>query len=383
MVFRDSGPDEDCLYLNVWSPVMAKKQAPLPVMVWIYGGGYAAGASSEPRQDGEVLAKKGVVVVNMNYRLNVFGFLAHPALAKETPHNSSGNYGLLDQVAALEWVQKNIKAFGGNPENVTIFGESAGSFSVSGLMASPLATDLFSRAIGESGAFFGSALGLKPQSEAQLAGTRFAASVGASSLEELRAKPAADLMQAALKGDPEGFSACIDGLFFLQDFTAIYAAGKQAHVPLLAGWNADEGSYQWSKPSNRRARFQAMALSAIQRGNGSKCSGPPALRPSTATNSTMPHLLLLRTVPITLPKSSLSLRRSLRRSCLGVPKIGSSLTSCLLTGRISPKPVIPTARACRIGLPMPAGPLIKSCTCRATRTLHRRRTARATNCSTP
>ena len=223
MRIRDAGPSEDCLYLNVWSPVMAKKQAPFAVMVWIYGGGYAAGATSEPRQDGEMLARKGVVVVSMNYRLNVFGFLAHPGLAKETPHGTSGNYGLLDQVAALQWVQKNIRAFGGDPANVTIFGESAGSFSVSGLMASPLSKGLFEKAIGESGAFFGRSLALKPQSEAQLAGTRFAASVGASSLEELRAKPAADLLQAVLKGDnPEAFSACVDGVFFPEDFGAVF-----------------------------------------------------------------------------------------------------------------------------------------------------------------
>jgi len=245
MVFRDNGPSEDCLYLNVWSPVPeGKTHSLLPVMVWIYGGGYAAGASSEPRQDGEVLAKKGVVVVSFNYRLNVFGFLAHPGLAKETGRTGSGNYGLLDQVAALQWVQKNAKAFGGDPANVTIFGESAGAFSVSGLMASPLAKGLFHKAIGESGAFFGSSLAVKSAADAQLAGEKFASSVGASSIDELRAKPAADLLQATLK-DPEGLSAAVDGLFFPEDPTAIYKAGKQAHVPLLAGWNADEGSAEW------------------------------------------------------------------------------------------------------------------------------------------
>jgi para-nitrobenzyl esterase len=145
----------------VWTPATSAK-ARLPVMVWIYGGGFAAGAASEPRQDGENLARKGVVVVSMNYRLNVFGFFAHAELAKESGHDSSGNYGLLDQVAALEWVHKNIAGFGGDPANVTIFGESAGSFSVSALMASPLAQGLFQRAIGESGAFFGTVLNLKP-----------------------------------------------------------------------------------------------------------------------------------------------------------------------------------------------------------------------------
>jgi len=142
MVFRDKGPSEDCLYLNVWTPATSAK-AHLPVMAWIYGGGFGAGAASEPRQDGQNLARKGVVVVSMNYRLTVFGFFSHAELAKESGHESSGNYGLLDQVAALEWVHKNIAGFGGDPTNVTIFGESAGSFSVSALMASPLAQGLF------------------------------------------------------------------------------------------------------------------------------------------------------------------------------------------------------------------------------------------------
>jgi para-nitrobenzyl esterase len=243
MVFRDSGPSEDCLYLNVWAPVpQIRKEPLLPVMVWIYGGGFVGGAASEPRQDGEMLAKKGVVVVSLNYRLGVFGFLAHPGLAKETGRKGSGNYGLLDQVAALEWVHKNIKEFGGDPANVTIFGESAGSFSVCGLMATPLTKGLFQKAIGESGAFFGSSLGIKPASEAELAGEKFAGTVGASSIDELRAKPAAELLEAGTKQG--GFSAAIDGYFFPEDAATIYAAGKQAHVPLLAGWNENEAPAQ-------------------------------------------------------------------------------------------------------------------------------------------
>ena len=154
MIFRDE-VSEDCLYLNVWTPAKAGTER-LPVMVWIYGGGFQAGSASEPRQDGEKLAGKGVVVVSFNYRLGVFGFFAHPELTKESGHDASGNYGLLDQVAALQWVKKNIAAFGGDPGKVTIFGESAGSFAVSALMASPLSQGLFHRAIGESGAFFNS-----------------------------------------------------------------------------------------------------------------------------------------------------------------------------------------------------------------------------------
>lgn len=243
MVFRDSGPSEDCLYLNVWTP-SASPDAHLPVMVWIYGGGFQAGATSEGRQDGEMLAKKGVVVVSMNYRLGIFGFFAHPALARESGHNSAGNYGLLDQVAALEWVQKNIAAFGGDPHNVTIFGESAGSFSVCALMASPLSRDLFQRAIGESGSLLGKSPEVKSLVESEEDGAKFAASIDANSLEVLRAKPAADLLDAAMKvRDTYHFRANIDGYFFPKAPHEIYAAGQQAHVPLLAGWNRDEGNF--------------------------------------------------------------------------------------------------------------------------------------------
>lgn len=243
MNFRDNGPSEDCLYLNVWTPAKGANSH-LPVMVWIYGGGFAAGSSSEPRQDGTMLAKKGVVVVSMNYRLGLFGFLAYPGLAKESPDHASGDYGLLDQVAALQWVQKNIAAFGGDPREVTIFGESAGSFSVSALMASPLSRGLFERAIGESGSFLGKGPATKSLAESEADDQKFAESIGAKSLEELRAMPADQLLADAMKQpNPIRFWPNVDGYFFPEDPHAIYAAGKQAHVPLLAGWNKDEGNY--------------------------------------------------------------------------------------------------------------------------------------------
>ena len=244
MIFHDNGPSEDCLYLNLWMPA-APAQPRLPVMVWIYGGGFAAGATSEPRQDGGNLSKKGVLVVSMNYRLGIFGFFSHPALAKESGHNATGNYGLLDQVAALKWVRDNIAVFGGDPNNVTIFGESAGSFSVSALMASPLAQGLFRRAIGESGAFFGDTLRPQPRAETEKAGVEFAkSSLGTDSLEALRAKPAAEILQAAAKPGAARFVPNIDGYFLPESVEAIFAAGKQSHVPLLAGWNADEMTYR-------------------------------------------------------------------------------------------------------------------------------------------
>lgn len=242
MVFKDAGQSEDCLHLNVWAPAVPATSK-LPVMVWIYGGGFAAGATSEPRQDGANLSRKGVVVVSMNYRLGIFGFFSHPELTSESGHNASGNYGLMDQLEALRWVRDNIAAFGGDPGNVTIFGESAGSFSVSALMASPLAKGLFHRAIGESGAFFGETLGLKTREETEKSNLEFAkTSVGTDSLAALRAKTAEDLMKAIPKGPGLRFVPNIDGYFLPQSVEAIFVAGKQSHVPLLAGWNADEGS---------------------------------------------------------------------------------------------------------------------------------------------
>ncbi len=258
MVFRDNGPSEDCLYLNVWTPAQSPR-ANLPVMVWIYGGGFVAGAASEPRQDGEKLAEKGVVVVSFNYRLGVFGFFTSADLAQESGHNASGNYGLLDQVAALRWVHSNIAAFGGDPNQVTIFGESAGSFSVSALMASPLARGLFQRAIGESGAFFSATLNTKTLAESEAAGAKFGESIGAPTLAALRAKSADDLMAAASKGgNAFRFGPNIDGYFLPEDVHSIYAAGKQAPVPLLAGWNRDEVGFPPSTAEQFKERARKM-----------------------------------------------------------------------------------------------------------------------------
>jgi para-nitrobenzyl esterase len=243
MVFRDRAPSEDCLYLNVWTP-RASPDRKLPVMVWIYGGGFQAGATSEPRQDGELLTHHGVVVVSMNYRLGIFGFFSHPELTKESPHHASGNYGLQDQAAALQWVRKNIAAFGGDPENVTIFGESAGSFSVSALLASPTSKALIHRAIGESGAFFGRTLIAKPLAESEQDGVKFAQSIAADTLEKLRGMTAQQMLDAASKDkNAFRFGPNIDGYFFPESPSEIYAQGNEAHVALLAGWNRDEGNY--------------------------------------------------------------------------------------------------------------------------------------------
>ena len=247
MNFRDSGGSEDCLTLNVWAPAKPASTK-LPVMVWIYGGGFVAGATSEPRQDGTHLAQHDVIVVSMNYRLGVFGFLVHPDLAKESGRNSSGNYGLLDQLAALRWVHDNIAAFGGDPNNVTIFGESAGSFSVSAQMASPLSRGLFQKAIGESGAAFSlSGLSFDPlpvreQRDVKLVSEK----LGVSTLPELRALAAEKLLEVFGKPGPDGFAfgPDVDGYFLPESVPAIFASGKQNDVRLLAGWNHDEGSFE-------------------------------------------------------------------------------------------------------------------------------------------
>jgi para-nitrobenzyl esterase len=243
MVFRDSGPSEDCLYLNVWTPGISAKTK-RPVMVWIYGGGFQAGSTSEPRQDGEHLARKGVVIVSMNYRLGIFGFFSHSGLTAESAHHASGNYGLMDQVAALKWVHENIGAFGGDPNNVTIFGESAGSFAVSALMASPLSKGLIHVAIGESGAFFGKTLGPRSLEESEKRDAVFAESLGLKFIGQLRAVSAQRILDAATRENQSLFEPSVDGYFMPSRGYDIYVRGEQAHIPLMAGWNRDEGSYQ-------------------------------------------------------------------------------------------------------------------------------------------
>lgn len=239
MLFRSSAESEDCLYLSIWTPAETAQDR-LPVLVWIHGGGFFAGASDEGRHEGSSLAAKGVVLVEVNYRLGVLGFLSHPELTAESDHRASGNYGLLDQVAALEWVHENIEAFGGDPGNVTVFGESAGSLSVSALMASPLTVGLFHRAIGQSGGYFSSAtLPLRSLPDAEEMGAEFAAEVGVASLADLRVRPASDLI-AAVGEDPTRFAPILDGRLLPRDPWEVFREGCQLQVPLLAGWNSAE-----------------------------------------------------------------------------------------------------------------------------------------------
>lgn len=241
MNFRSNGTSEDCLYLNVWTPAKTAS-AKLPVLVYFYGGGFIAGDGSEPRYDGEAMSRHGVVAVTVNYRLGVFGFFSYPGLTKESPHHASGNYGLLDQAAAIKWVKENIAQFGGDPNKITIGGESAGSFSVSAQMASPLSRNLIAGAIGESG----SLLGLRPTAtlkEAEEAGEKFAKGINKSSLEALRAMPAEDLLNATSKLGYGSFPVDVDGYFFPESPLQIFKEGKQAHVPLLVGWNSAEMNY--------------------------------------------------------------------------------------------------------------------------------------------
>jgi para-nitrobenzyl esterase len=222
---------EDCLYLNVWTaaPANAKR----PVMVWIHGGAWTRGSGSIPAYDGAALAKKGVVVVTTNYRLGLFGFMAHPELTAESPNHSSGNYAILDHVAALKWVQKNIAGFGGDPSRVTIFGESAGSWSVNVVQATPLAKGLFHRAIGESGGQFARTARL---ADAEKGGVSLASAAGADSLKALRAVPAEKLN--AIQSFRTGVN--VDGWVLPDEVRAIFAQRKQNDVPVLIGSNANE-----------------------------------------------------------------------------------------------------------------------------------------------
>ncbi len=250
MNFRSDKMGEDCLYLNVWTPAPSES-AGLPVLVYFYGGGFVAGDGSEPRYDGESMAREGIVAVTVNYRLGVFGFLAHPGLSKESEYGGSGNYGLLDQAAALRWVRDNIAAFGGDPARVTIAGESAGSASVSGHMMSPVSSGLFAGAIGESGSFLGT-LRARALADAEAIGAEFARHAGSRNLDDLRAIPEQRLLELTAKGglddisygDLYNFPVAIDGHFFPADPDQIYSAGRVADVPLLLGWNSQEMGFR-------------------------------------------------------------------------------------------------------------------------------------------
>ena len=226
---------EDCLQLNVWTP-KSPMTSTVPVMVWVHGGGNTAGSGIEALFNGEVLASHGVVVVNVNYRLGVFGFFAHPGLTKESPHHASGNYGLTDQIMALRWVQENIAKFGGDPKNVTIFGESAGAGDVNALIASPLTKGLFVRVIAQSGPA-GAGLAL---AAAEKRGVDFAASLGFTgddALAKLRGLPETELI---LKGARAGLGITVDGWALPEPATKTYAEGREQKVALLIGNNSQE-----------------------------------------------------------------------------------------------------------------------------------------------
>lgn len=240
-----SGKSEDCLYLNIWTPVKSAKER-IPVLVWIHGGGFSFGSTAEPVYSGEMLAKKGVVLVSIAYRVGQPGFLVHPELSAENPHGVSGNYGLLDMIAGLEWIRENIAAFGGDPDKVTIFGESAGGIAVSMLCASPLAKGLFHGAISQSGGSFGPPRpttfpgeNLKLLRMAEKEGLDYTEKAGASSIEALR-KMEADKL-------PGGWGMgsawpIIDGYVIPDDQYKLYEAGEYNDVPVLIGYNSDEGA---------------------------------------------------------------------------------------------------------------------------------------------
>jgi para-nitrobenzyl esterase len=255
---------EDCLFLNVWAPKDAKS-ASLPVLVYVYGGAFNEGSIAVSIYDGAALANKGAVIVEANYRVGVLGFLAHPDLTRESPHRASGNYGLLDQVAALRWVKENIGAFGGDPGRVTVFGQSAGAMSVYLLTASPLAKGLFQRAIVQSGpgalASFGVAsvnAMARSREDREKDGEKLGAELGAKSIAELRAVDARRLLSTQLRFGPD-----IDGWFLPQDVATIYAQHQQNDVPMITGAMADEGSAGPGYTAARAAEVREKSLAGL------------------------------------------------------------------------------------------------------------------------
>lgn len=235
---REPARSEDCLYLNVWTSARSASDR-RPVMVWIYGGGFTGGSGGMAWYDGENLASKGPVIVTLNYRLGSLGFLAHPDLAKEAGHPGSGNYGMMDAVAALQWVKRNIAAFGGDPANVTVAGESAGAIMVGALVGSPVAKGLFHRAIAQSGGWMGLTMGrMRASADAEAAGAKAVAAMGVTSIAELRARPLEQLT-----GLPGGAALLIDGYLIPEDLSVTFRNGKQNAVDVLTGSNKDEANF--------------------------------------------------------------------------------------------------------------------------------------------
>lgn len=221
--------------MNIWTPAKTPNER-LPVLVWIHGGGFTGGSGTVPLYNGEGMARKGVVLVTINYRLGIFGFFAHPELSAESPNRVSGNYGILDQIEALRWIQRNIAAFGGNPGNVTIAGQSAGSMSVNVLMASPLAKGLFHRAIAQSGGMFGKTPALsQPLQAAERNGKELTDRLGVTTLAQLRALPADSLLKLPVRSGP------VTDSYVCPPISETFANGQQNDVPLITGWNADDG----------------------------------------------------------------------------------------------------------------------------------------------
>jgi para-nitrobenzyl esterase len=262
---------EDCLYLNVWTPAASAGER-LPVLVWIHGGGGVSGSSAEPIYDGNALAKRGVVVVSINYRLNVFAWFAHPELTRESDHRSSGNYGALDQVAALRWVKNNIAQFGGDPAKITMVGQSGGCRSVNWLAASPLAKDLVRAVIGESHTVMGRMTTL---AEAESMGAEFGTSILKPSLAALRAMSAQDLLEATAKATAATNGAIVDGWFLPQDVSTIYAQGRQNDIALITGATNDEGGNMGAPAAAPGAAPSAGSTPQGAAGGGQRRGGAP------------------------------------------------------------------------------------------------------------
>ncbi|MFX0557814.1 carboxylesterase/lipase family protein [Maribacter sp. CXY002] len=232
---------EDCLYLNVWTPAK-KKDEKLPVMAWIYGGGLSSGSANCDIYDGEEMAKQGIIFVSLNYRVGVLGFMAHPELSKESGHNASGNYGFMDQLQGLRWVKENIASFGGDPSNVTIAGQSAGSFSVNAQIASPLAQGYFHKAIAQSGGLLSGRL-LQELPDAEKQGVKLMQLAASQDLKALRQLPANKLQELSNMPEVGRFGVVTDGYFLPKDINAYFKNGKHNQVPVLTGWVSGDGGF--------------------------------------------------------------------------------------------------------------------------------------------